>query len=92
VHDVNTDKTHLADRSWTVIPKITSNNGNLGKNALREYALCKLLFYLLYWHNPNGVIHTLALSIRAESLRRKRPKIPEECSDPQSSDCKCTNH
>jgi len=74
-----------------------------GKQALKEQALChkgtimhrhsfmSTAFYLLYRHSPNGLTRTLALSIVAESLLRKRPNIPEECSDPQSSDCKYKN-
>jgi hypothetical protein len=85
------DETHLADRSWTTIPKIASNNENLGKRFFERTCFMSIAFYPHYWQSPNGLIHTLALSIRAESLLRKRPKIPEECSDPQSSDCKYKN-
>jgi hypothetical protein len=69
-----------------MIPKIASNNKNLGIKSFERTCFMSIAFYPLYWHGPNGLIHTLALSIRAESLLRKRPKIPEECSDPQSSD------
>jgi len=82
------DETHLADRSRTTIPKIANNNENFGKRSFERPCFTSIAFYPLYWHSPNEPIHTLALSIRAESLLRKRPKIPEECSDPQSSDCK----